>query len=828
MSEVHKPKPAGLSIAVKAGLWGMVALYSALTLPLAMAETPVEQGAVRSFDIAAGNLTEVLSRFASAAGAAISFDARQTEGRRSAGLKGDYGVDEGFARILSGSGLQAEPQSNGSYVLRAAPNAGSALELGVTSVQAQALSATTEGSGSYTTGAVTISKGAHSLKETPQSVTVITRKMMDDQHLDTIDQVMEKTPGITLYDSPMGGRYFYSRGFRMTGQYQFDGVPLDMGSSYVQADSFNSDMAFYDRVEVLRGAAGMLKGAGGTAGSVNFVRKRGQATPQTELTMSAGSWDNYRGQVDTGGPLNDSGTIRGRAVVAQQSRQYFYDNAERRDQVYYGALDFDLSPDTTLGLGLAYEDVDSTPCWGGLPRYSDGSYLKLSRSTCLNTAWNNSRSKKITYFGDLKHQFDDNWALKVAGVYSKNTQDIAYAFPSGAVPVGSTSSNTLMLGSIYDYDQVDYGFDAYVDGKFQAFGQEHELIVGTNASRSRKDDFYAVAALPQRQNVFNPNKNIPEPDDSYYDTHSTRGGPVDIHIQQYGAYSTLRLKLADPLTLVVGSRVSWYSSENDSLSYWMDTRTPINSKSKETGQVTPFAAVLYDLNDNLTAYASYSDIFTPQGSYRTLDGSSLKPLIGKNYEVGIKGEWFGGRLNSAFNLFRTLQEDAVQDDPECPDSSCSLNSGKVRAQGFEAEVSGEVIERLQLLAGYTYTQTKTLEDADTSKNGSVGNSYVPRHLLRVWGDYALDGALDKFSIGAGVNAQSDNYRTSPISGKNLSQAGYAIWNGRIGYRIDDTWSLALNGNNLFDKRYYRTVGTEGFGNFYGDPRNFMLSVKASF
>ena len=121
------------------------------------------------------------------------------------------------------------------------------------------LDAITEGSGSYTAQAVTIGKGAHSLKETPQSVTVITRKMLDDQNLNTIEQVMEKTPGITVYDSPMGGKYFYSRGFRMTGQYQYDGVPLDIGSSYVQADSFNSDMAIYDRVEVLRGATETLK-----------------------------------------------------------------------------------------------------------------------------------------------------------------------------------------------------------------------------------------------------------------------------------------------------------------------------------------------------------------------------------------------------------------------------------------------------------------------------------------------------------------------------------------------------------------------------------------
>ena len=261
-----------LAIAVNVGL---IAATSMCVWPVA-AMAAQQQTSVQSFDIAGGSLTEVLSHFASAAGAAISFDARQTEGLKSPGLKGTFGVSEGFARILGGSGLQAEPQANGTYVLRPVPAAGSALELGATNINGQMLSATTENSGSYTTGAVTIGKGEHSLKETPQSVTVMTRKMLDDQNLNTIEQVMEKTPGITVYDSPMGGKYFYSRGFRMTGQYQYDGVPLDMGSSYVQADSFSANMAIYDRVEVLKGAAGMLKGAGTASGAVNFVRKRPQ------------------------------------------------------------------------------------------------------------------------------------------------------------------------------------------------------------------------------------------------------------------------------------------------------------------------------------------------------------------------------------------------------------------------------------------------------------------------------------------------------------------------------------------------------------------------
>ncbi len=803
----------------------------ALTVAVALAtlaNSAALQAQDLSFNLKSGPLANTLNAIASQSGKIISLQPTLVQGKQAPAVMGHMSAELAMNTALSGSGLQLRITEQGDFSVEPAPQNGEALQLGLTHIVEQHRDATTEGSGSYTAQAVTIGKGSHSLKETPQSVTVITRKMLDDQNLNTIEQVMEKTPGITVYDSPMGGKYFYSRGFRMTGQYQYDGVPLDIGSSYVQADSFNSDMAIYDRVEVLRGAAGMMKGAGGTAGGINFVRKRGDYTPHTQLSLSAGTWDNYRGQVDTGGPLNESGTVRGRAVVTQQTRQYFYDVAARKDQIYYGALDFDLSADTTLGLGLAYEDVDATPCWGGLPRYADGSDLKLKRSTCLNTAWNNQRSKRTTVFGDLKHQLNDDWALKVAGVYSKNTQNMEYAFPSGSVPVGATATHTLMLGSTYDYDQVDYGFDAYVDGKFDAFGQQHELIVGANASRSHKDDFYAVAALPQRQNVLNPDHHLPRPDESYYLANASRGGPLDMRIQQYGAYSLTRLKLADPLTVVLGSRVSWYSSDSHQVSYWRGEGTPLSAKAKETGQVTPFAAVLFDLNDNLTTYASYTDIFTPQGGYATFTGTTLKPLIGQSYELGIKGEWLDGRLNSSFNLFRTVQKDAAQDDPRCPDSSCSINSGKVRAQGFEAEISGEVIDRLQVLAGYTYTQTKVLEDANPEQDGLAYNAYVPRHLLRVWADYALSGALERVTVGAGVNAQSSNYRVSPISGNDISQAGYAVWNGRIGYRIDDTWSVALNGNNLLDKRYYATVGTEGFGNFYGEPRNLVMSLKADF
>ncbi|UUC48395.1 TonB-dependent receptor [Pseudomonas citronellolis] len=816
----------------------MLSCSALALLPALPAQAESTATRTQQYAIPAGPLDQVLGEFGRRAGIPISVNAGLTEGKRSAGLNGEYGIEDGFARILAGTQLSVRRLGNGGYGLVPAPQSGAVLEMGATTVSSQQLDPTTEGTRSYSARAVTIGKGAHTLRETPQAVTVLTRQYMDDRNITTIDQAMEKTPGITVYESPMGGKYFYSRGFMMQGQYQYDGVPLDVGGEYVQANSFSGDMAFYDRVEVLKGAAGMMKGSGSSTGGVNFVRKRGQSTPATHLTLSAGSWDNYRGQVDSGGPLNESGTLRGRTVVALQDRQYFYDLGKRKDQVLYGALDYDVTPDTTVGLGVAYERLDARPCWHGLPRYSDGSDLKLSRSTCLGASWNSWDSERTTIFADLSHQLNEDWAFKFAGVWTHNDQDIKYALsetPGGVTP-GAASAPSSVYSGLFDYDQTDYGFDAYLDGKFDAFGLQHELIVGANASRAQTHDHWALinmtGLLGVSQDPFNPNPHMPEPADSFYAPNSYRGGPVptESDTRQFGTYATLRLKLAEPLTFVLGSRVSWYRNDRDSYTqawdYWQ------HDKSQENGQVTPFAALIYDLNEEWSVYTSYADIFQPQSTYTDESGSPLQPKTGGSYEVGIKGELMDGRVNTAFNLFRTIEEHRAEAnyDSTCPGSSdgyCYSDAGKVRAQGFEAEISGEVIDRLQVLAGYTYTQTKYLESADDNpQETAFAVTYFPRHLLRAWADYQLAGELDRWSVGAGVTTQSDTSATS--SSVKSVQSGYAIWSGRLGYRIDDHWSVALNGNNLFDKKYYQSVGAISWGNFYGEPRNFMVTLQGSF
>ena len=820
-----------LSLAVRHALFAGLLTGGPLLLAMPVSQAVASEQS-RSYAIPAGPLDQALNRFASEAGILLSVDAQLTAGKRSPGLNGRYSVAEGFSLLLAGTGLRALNQG-GNYALAVAPQDGDALELGATTVTGARLGATTEGTGSYTSGAITIGKGEHSLKETPQSVTVITRKRMDDQNLNTIEQVMEQTPGVAVSGSPMGGKYFYSRGFKMDAPFQYDGVPLDVGGNYVQANSFSSDMAFYDHVEFLRGAAGMMQGAGTPAGAVNLVRKRGQDKPTTTVTLSGGTWDNYRAQVDVGGPLNEAGSLRGRAVVGEQKRHFFYDNGKRDDQLAYGSLDYDFTDDTTAGIGIAYEKLQATPCFGGLPSYSDGSNIKAKRSTCLGASWNHWDSERTTVFGDVRHRLNDDWNLRLAGAYTHNEQDMKYVQGAGAggtISPGSTSASTTAIYGLFDYDSVDYGFDGYLDGKFHAWGLEHQLTVGANTSYSHSHDLWALAYATQTSNVFNPT-HFTEPSDSYIINNAYRGGwpyPTVTTVKQHGIYSNLRLKLAEPLILVQGARLSDWDYFNDSKAYGSVSRT----EKQETGEVTPFAGLLYDLTDNLTVYTSYADIFQPQ-TYVDADGKMLGPKTGKNYELGVKGEWFDGALNGSFNLFRTYQEHgaAALDSSQCKaSSSCSADTGKVRAQGVEMELTGSPIERLQATAGYTYTQTKTIQ-AVRNVNVAVSdqdtyNTLIPRHSLRLWSDYQFAGALDRWSIGGGVNAQSDISRLS--SSIKTEQAGYAIWNGRIAYRLDDHWTVALNGNNLFDKVYYATIGDRTGANYYGEPRNYMVTVQGKF
>ncbi|MNR82266.1 Ferric-pseudobactin BN7/BN8 receptor precursor [compost metagenome] len=784
--------------------------------------TPASFAARKTYDIPVGSLEVALNRFGREAGILLSFPTELTSGLKTKGLQGSYNVQEALPLLLHGTDLVAQIDG-ASAVIRRQSVAVKEATLPAVHVTAAA-TATTEGSQSYSSSVVTLNRGEQKLKDIPQSVSVLTRQRMDDQALTSLSDAIANTTGLVATQGVGPGTVIMSRGFQID-SYQYDGVPIPR-NTYSIGNWSSESLVFYDRVEVLRGAAGLLQGTGSPGGAINFVRKRGQVTPTVTVTAKAGSWDRYGLQLDAGGPLNKEGTLRGRVVVDEDRSDSFINSVWANTRSLYAALDYDISPNTTIGIGISNKETRSRPSFIGLPRYADKSDIGLPRSTYTGSYWNRGNNDQTSVYADLDHRFNDNWSFKASTftMREKNTsvhQRIS-ALGSGILPGG----NTVRYGDFaMDLNGEQFGADAYVRGRFNALAMKHEVIFGANYSRYHSDD--AVARnWTTGGNIFAINNNRP-----WQDFASIAAAPTAVHtissydVEQKGVYGTWRAQLTDRLTAILGGRVSWFSQMYSEPARGTTPRS--ESTDSASGRLTPYAGLVYALNDQWSTYASYSDVFEVQ-SAPTLAGSPIKPVTGTNYELGIKGELADGRVNTSFAVFRYDHKNRAIVDPNglgmCNGDDCSRAAGKVRSQGFEAEVNGEVLRGLQLFAGYTFNTTKYLVDPENE--GKVFSTWTPKHMLRVWADYKLPGDLSKFSVGGGVSTQSKTLSYDPTGVGNFDLPGFTIWSARAAYQLTPEISLALNVNNLFDKTYYLpSYNNVNGNNYYGTPRSALLTLK---
>ncbi|WP_434681046.1 TonB-dependent siderophore receptor [Pseudomonas sp. R1-18] len=694
-------------------------------------------------------------------------------------------------------------------------DAAAAINLAPTSIDSRSLGVNTDGTGSYTTGAVSIGKGApQSLRETPQSVTVVTRQLMDDRNLTSLSEVLEDTPGMTFQYRNFGGHVYTSRGFSLLAEsFLVDGIG---GQGYQITGWMQPDMAIYDRVEVLRGASGLLVGAGQPGGAVNLVRKRPTAENKFSITTRAGSWDQYRVDLDGSGKLNESGSVRGRMVAAYDDSGSYLDGRDSRTPLLYGIVEADLNDATTLTMSLRRQEqeINGYSIYG-LPRYSNGQDLHLSRSTNLAPKWNQLTSDMTEVFTEVAHRFNDDWTSRTSLTYSEGGFDQQIAYARGAVnPVtlaGSTFQNTL-----FRRDEVQStGFNSQLEGNFDAFGLSHQVTFGADWSRQDSNTKQAQVATRSPINIFNVNHNpFPKP------ARPAWQNDIDMTEERAGLYANTRLHLSEPLSLVLGARLSWYDYQYD-----VKRGTAKSYESQETQEFTPFAGLIYDINENWSWYASYADIFTPQAEYRTEAGSPIDPATGTNYETGFKGELFDKRLNLSLAMFYIKQKDvAVADQTTTAtcsgsfDLSCYVQNGVKRSKGFEVEASGEVLPGLQVFGGYTFNMLRNGGEQDVAYE-------TPKHMLRLSSSYNLPGNWNRLTLGAGVSADSGY----DVPGNDqVGVSGRAIWDARASWKLDEHWRVSLNAENLFDRKYYVTSITNDRSNVYGEPRSYVLTLRGDF
>jgi len=279
------------------------------------------------------------------------------------------------------------------------------------------------------------------------------------------------------------------------------------------------------------------------------------------------------------------------------------------------------------------------------------------------------------------------------------------------------------------------------------------------------------------------------------------------------------------VTLVLGGRATNFKAKSRNVS--PSTQSAWRDGAQANNQFTPYGGLIVDVTRQISLYGSYADIFVPQTQLKA-DGNALDPRVGKQYEVGSKGEFFDGRLNASLAFFNIRDKNRAYRDPAYPAASTPyyLNAGEIESKGWEAEVSGSPMAGLELMAGYTRLETRYL--SDRTLQGKEYSIQSPRDSLKLWANYRFNqDSLRGLNLGLGTIVSSG--AGSSRGNRNVeTQGGYAVVNALVGYQIDKNYSVSLAANNLFDRNYYATVGTFTAYNFYGEPRNLMLTFRARY
>lgn len=634
--------------------------------------------------------------------------------------------------------------------------------------------------------------------ETPQVVSVLSRDQIDDYKLNEINTMLDYVPGVTVERVETDRTYYTARGFDIV-NFQFDGVgvPFSYGLSQGHEDS-----AMYEKVEVVKGATGIITGLSNPSATINYVRKRPTATPQGYVKTSVGTWNNRRLETDLSGPLAGD-WLRGRVVLAKQKNDSYLDRYSNDTNVFYGVLEADVDDQTTATLGYSLNDGHTDGMTSGaLPLfYADGGRTHYDESTSTAPDWAYQDVKQSRTFAELEHRLNDDWSIK--GIYTHQVQDKDWEvlYLDGA----PDRSGAGMTGQASHYDARDRQdiVDLYLKGHFDAWGQEHDVVAGYNYADIKLTgrSIYSSAWSYDPIGADWARGNTPKPAFDVYDpaTQST-----DIDQTQKSFYFSTRLRATDNLSFLLGART--VDVEQSGVSYGASQKASVD-------KTVPYYGITYELLPGTMLYGSYSEVVQPQ-TWVKADLTPLGAVEGDSREFGIKQELFDGDAVLTLSRFKSHQENFGEYVTRDTTTGLNIYQGvEYNSEGYELELAGDLTDRLNVSAGYTSVH---IED----DNGNRARAFIPTRQLKLATAYRVPG-VDGLRVGGGLRWQNEiSYNDTKVQGD------YALLDLFVSYQPTANLTLALNAYNVTDKSY-RESPQWGQAN-YGAPRHILGTLTYEF
>ncbi|WP_447767515.1 TonB-dependent siderophore receptor [Pseudomonas kilonensis] len=819
-------QPGLLRQAIHAALFS-TALGVSVVPMLALAAQSGVTASHQSYNIAPGPLSDVLNQFARQAGITLASTPAQTGGLQSPGLKGEYSPDQALSQLLSGSGLVAVSQDGSSYVLQT-QTTGSTMELPTTDIKGFALgNALGSMEGYNATHSQIATKTSTALRETSQSVSVVTREQMDDQGAQTVSQAMRYTPGVLT--NPYGATHRYDyvamRGFN---DGSVDNIYLDGLKSMGDSGTYSSmqvDPYFLERVDILKGPSSVLYGRSSPGGLVALTSKKPQYEAYHQIQATVGTQGQRGMGFDFSGPVDDDKRITYRLIgLADTSDTQFDHNKEKRFALA-PTVNIDFSEDTSLTLQAYLQHDPDGGYHGGMP--ADGTLhqrngRRISENFFEGEPGVDGYERDQQSFGyQFEHRFNDVFTARQNFRYldSQVTNDQVYAY--GWTTPTSNELNRYYTGA----EEKLHAFivDNMLQAEFFTGATKHTVLMGADYQRRKTVVDWTSAGLAPI-NAFDPvygNSTII----GRYDTSYLR------RLEQTGVYLQDLIEM-DKWRFSLGLRQDWVetSDENRIAELGRPEGTEINDKrTKLTGR----AGALYLFDNGLAPYISYSESFNPN-SYADSAGNPLPPTDGKQWELGLKYQPPGTDDLYTASLFRIDQENLAT---KLPQESFYRAVGAVRSQGLELEAHLQLTEQFKVLGSYTFTDIEysksmvsTLSTpTDIIENKGNSPTQAPRHMASVWADYTFDsGALDGVRLGGGVRyvgySWADAENTMKVPSYTLFDASVGYDLGKVGLKGVD---VRLNANNLTNETYVASCASLSYC-YMGEERNVAATVSYQF
>jgi iron complex outermembrane recepter protein len=787
---------------------------------LTVASTFVQaQELTYDFNIPAQPAGLVLNALAKQTGLQPFYTEDSVKGVQSPGVKGKYSLREALNRALLGTGLIYQFTAEKAVAIKTA-SIENVTQLATIEVRDNVEMEVEDnaGNGYAAKHASTATKTDTPLMQTPMTVEVLPKQMLQEMGVvSTGLSDVVKYSGVTTQGLGPSGEMLYFRGF-LTSTTLWNGFRIEDFDTNTGLTTGAVWMGNVSSVEMIKGPSSILYGRAEPGGAVNVLTNRPQESSRTTVTAGVGSWSDRWLGIDSTGALNKDKTLLYRLNVAEEeSDTWFRWNGTNRSQSIAPALEWRISPQTTLSYEGLYRTLEGYPVNASIPYdMTTGQLVSVDPGkTYMPDGTLQSIRQNRTTLG-LAHRFDDDWSMSLKYMHDSSRSPKAnYAWPiSATFPV---TAGVLPVAIAYGWNVYDLTTDATLldlTGHLSALGIRHTVLLGADYYRKYGNQRGAYDWGSQTTNYFDPaplDWNIPE----QYRT--------DLTSRDTSVYLQDQMELPGNWHVLLGGR--YQRLDQDS------ANNGVADPHYTKNAFLPRFGLLWQVRPWLSAYYSYSENFGSSNGRRDFTGVLLNPESSKQHELGVKGEWLKGRLNALLAAFELTKTNVAMADTAHP--GFSIAAGEVRSTGYELNLQGALTDSWNLLGNYSYARpeiTKGIAAYPMDLPAGTLMPMVSNHTFGVWTSYRL---TQNWKIGGGYNWASapTAYPGSPFpTSAYETVSAFASYDTKLG---GHKTTVQLNVDNLLDEKYqyaaYDAYGNSGIWSVtWGTPRQIRLGLRTEF